>query len=395
LPSAGRGRTALCALLLGVLAGLLTAATPHGGPPGLRLPAPTGPLAVGTTQLHLVDQARTDPWVPTAGARQLMVTLWYPAWPDDTRPPAPWMSGLAARHYRDRIAGPDGAPGSLPALPMTHSRLDAAASGARAGWPLILYSPGYAEDRTSATALTEDLASHGYVVAAVDHTYDAAEVEFPGPRLVRREQPDPTEPELIRSTGIRAADLRFVLDQLTRLAQGDSPDQLPEGLAGALDPARVGVFGHSLGGATAAEAMTEDRRFRAGVNLDGTLHGPAVGAGLTAPFLTLARQGRGHRTEPTWAAFRNRLTGWHAEVQLTGCGHYAFTDSLTLLPQLADPLGLTGDEVARLNGTVDPGRGTAVQRAYLTAFFDFGLRSGDRRALDELPRRFDDAVAVD
>lgn len=42
----------------------------------LWLPAPSGKLPVATTSLHLVDHSRTDPWVPSAGGRELMMSLW-------------------------------------------------------------------------------------------------------------------------------------------------------------------------------------------------------------------------------------------------------------------------------------------------------------------------------
>src|SRR5262245_36880848 len=65
-------------------------------PVQLRLPSPTGPLAVGRTTLHLVDQARPDPWVPEAGARELMISLYYPARPG-RGVPAPYISTDEAR----------------------------------------------------------------------------------------------------------------------------------------------------------------------------------------------------------------------------------------------------------------------------------------------------------
>ncbi|MGW7821814.1 hypothetical protein ACWGLF_27680 [Streptomyces puniciscabiei] len=51
------------------------------------LPSPTGPHAVGRDILHLVDQHRPDPWVPSAGPRQLMVSMYYPARPAPAVPP--------------------------------------------------------------------------------------------------------------------------------------------------------------------------------------------------------------------------------------------------------------------------------------------------------------------
>ena len=70
--------------------------------------------------------------------------------------------------------------------------------------------------------------------------------------------------------------------------------------AGRLDLHRIGVFGHSRGGATAADAMLSDRRIGAGVNLDGGMWGPVVKRGLDRPFgLLLVNEDR--RRQPDGA----------------------------------------------------------------------------------------------
>jgi predicted dienelactone hydrolase len=121
------------------------------------------------------------------------------------------------------------------------------------------------------------LVSRGYVVATIDHTYDASEVEFPDGRVEVPAVPPVTPDVAEKVVAVRVADTRLVLDSLITLNAGGNPDAegrpLPAGLRGLIDPARVGMFGHSLGGAAAAQAMYEDRRIRAGVNLDGTMFG--------------------------------------------------------------------------------------------------------------------------
>lgn len=103
---------------------------------------------------------------------------------------------------------------------------------------------------------------------------------------------------LVRSTEVRSADAQLVLDKLTSLDLGENPDAehraLPHGIAGSLDLTRVGMFGHSLGGASTAVAMSVDRRIRAGANLDGIMHGPVTDLGLDRPFLLMSRQNHGH-----------------------------------------------------------------------------------------------------
>jgi hypothetical protein len=116
------------------------------------------------------------------------------------------------------------------------------------GLELGVVGGGSAEQRVGAgetgTDLVSDLASRGYVVVTIDDTYDAAEVEFRGRRVVT---PRPNQSPV---DSVRIADTRFVLDELASLASATNPDAehraLPNGLSTALDLAKVGMFGHSL-----------------------------------------------------------------------------------------------------------------------------------------------------
>ena len=148
------------------------------------------------------------------------------------------------------------------------------------------------------------------------------------------------------------------------------------------------MFGHSLGGATAAAAMLEDQRIMAGVNLDGTLFGPVVNAGLDRPFLLVAAHGHGRDNDESWAKFWANLRGWRLNLQLTGSAHNSFTDLQALVPQAAGVLNLPPDAVQQLIGTIDPDRSITNQRAYLTAFFNMHLRHRDGHLLDHPSPRF-------
>ena len=127
---------------------------------------------------------------------------------------------------------------------------------------------------------------------------------------------------------VRITDTRLVLDELTRLASGTNPDAehraLPNGLSTALDLAKVGMFGHSLGGATAAKAMAADARISAGINLDGStfLANPALHQNISKlaaqlaeqlgdrAFMTMTHQGHDTHSDPSLAGFWSHLRGW-------------------------------------------------------------------------------------
>lgn len=362
--------------------GVGTAAPAYaGGSTTLTLPQPTGRQQIGTVSLHLVDGSRPDPWVADGARRELMVQIWYPARDVQRYPLAPWVSpGVAAR-----IVPPDS--GVVP--PTTHAHLGAPV--ARGRHPVVLYSPGFGLERTSSTALVEELASRGYLVVTVDHTHDTRFVEFPDGRVETQILPPPGGPAdedafIAKALATRVADIRFTLDQLVAISRGANPDRehrpLPAGLAGAWDLHRVGMVGHSLGGAAAAEVMYEDPRVVAGVDMDGTVSGKVVSAGLDRPFLLLGSTRDPGDDDDGWAALWSHLRGPRRQLELVGSGHMSFTDYQILLPEA----GVPADALVPALGTIDPRRSVATQRAYLDSFFDRYLLGRDDGLLDRPSR---------
>ena len=219
----------------------LPLAAPASHPEVPQLPAPTGPYRVGTLTMHLVDRSRPDPLVPTKPVRELMVQLWYPSRHTRGYPSAPFLPTEAAR----QLAAVLGPPIELLAAVQTSGREGAPLARGRRRYPVVLYSPGLGFPRALGTTLVQDLASHGFVVVAIDHTYDAAVVEFPGGRVERGIEPDP-----LLALRARVDDVGFVLGELARINAGHV---LP-GFRHRLNLGRVGMVGHSLGCAAATTA---------------------------------------------------------------------------------------------------------------------------------------------
>lgn len=363
----------------------VTAAPTQAADKQLVLPHPTGHERLGTVSLHLVDRSRPDPWVSTQPVREIMVQIWYPARDVRPYPLAPWVSlGVAA------LINP---PGSQVILPITHAHAGAPVDRGR--HPVVFYSPGFGLERTASTALVEELASHGYIVVTIDHTHDAQFVEFPGGRIETHAIGQPTDPAeeeriIAKALQTRVADVRFTLDQLAAINRGDNPDEgrrpLPRGLKGALDLSRVAMFGHSLGGAAAAETMYEDPRVKAGLNMDGSVSGPVVAAGLDRPFLLLGSQAHGEDEDEdeTWPALWAHLRGPRHWLELGGSGHMSFTDLQVLYPQA----GVPPEAMEPAFGTIEGNRAIAVQRAYVRAFFDRYLCHGNGKLLAGPSRRY-------
>ncbi|MEU4220610.1 acetylhydrolase [Actinoplanes sp. NPDC026623] len=340
------------------------AVSPPTAPIRLTLPAPTVPQPVGTVSLHLVDHSRPDPWGPPGAHRELMISLWYPTRHRDRHPVAPWLPmGAGAA-----VLAEAGLTAAEVTLPVTHGH-EGAPVAHRGGLPVVLYSPGNDATRADNTIVVEQLVSHGYLVVTMDHTYDGV-VEFPDGRVVT---PLPDGPSTVEMPELRLGDVRFVLRTVTALNAGRNPDVehrgLPRGLTGAFDLSRIGMFGVSAGGATTASTMYADARVRAGLSLDGPVHGPVVDAGLDRPFLLM--QAKINRVDyPDLARFWSHLRGWHLNLGVHGAAHVSYADYEAIVPQLA-PLGL---DVPAEIGDLDPARGVAIQQTYPLAFFEQHLR---------------------
>jgi predicted dienelactone hydrolase len=359
--------SAAAALPIGA-AGHASAAAADPGSLRPTLPGPTGPYPVGTVPLHLVDPSRPDPVAGPGHHRELMISVWYPARDVRRYPRAPWMPAAALR----ALLAYQGFEPDAVVAPITAGHEGAPVRRQPAErLPVVVFSHGARDHRAHTTIVVQELASHGYVVVTVDHTYDAFS-EFPDGRLtVPLDDPGLVPPDY-------ATDVRFVLDRVEDLAAGRNPDAehrpLPAGLRGAVDLQRIGMFGASKGGTATALVMNEDRRVRAGLSLDGPMQTqPPITADLDRPFMLMTAQFT-RAAEPDVAAFWSHLRGWRLNVQADGAIHSSYSDYQVLIPQLAKAVGMSDEELVGWIGTLDPGRAARIQQAYPLAFFDLHLR---------------------
>ena len=334
-----------------------TAATFQG-----TLPAPTGRFAAGEDVIHLTDWSRPDPWVPAAGPRQLTVSMFYPA-VAGTGTQAPYMTlAEAAGFVQYRV--PPGTDITAQELSDVTTHAYDGARAVHGKYPLIVLSPGFENPRTTLTSLATELASHGYVVALVGHTYeDSGETLANGqtPSCAICDGSSPTAPSPDDITASRAKDVSFVIDQLTHAKCAWRLSEL-------IDKHSIGMAGHSIGGAATVDTMIADPRVLAGVNLDGTFF-PAPAAGqITRPYLMMS-----HGTQdPTWIQTYANLGGYKRWLDVVGSNHATFTD-IPILAQEANVPEPPG---------IDPIRGSVITREYVTAFFDQSLKGIHQPLLD-------------
>jgi predicted dienelactone hydrolase len=372
------------------------------------LPAPTGAYKVGTTAWQLTDDRRTETFADGNQPRQVEVLAWYPADAAANGPRASYLrAGLAEVQGFAAQLGPSKNAFDGLAQVQTHAFVDVPPAATPGRLPTLVFSAGYTGIPSSHTALLEDLASHGFVVLDVVHPYeqtaatldggvvtsfDGAGAFLPGIRAVFGEWAKEDEAmarvssagdvdeqrRLVRTylAGLEQTtaslrrwvdDTRLVVDRLASLPPGSAAGRL----AARVDERRLGVFGHSMGGVTAAQFCVDDRRCVAGLNLDGIpQYGSMIDARMDRPFLMVysARPGRLGASD----AIYRRSAKPYLRIDVADTRHLDFTDMVFW----GGPL-----RARPILGGIEAGRVTEMTRAIVRVYFDRQLR-GSATALE-------------
>jgi len=339
------------------------------------------PFARGPYPVGVRSHAPTD----ATRQRLLPIELWYPA-------------GEAARG-RDVDPATRDQYDVLPGFPPAWQDAVRDAAPRPGSHPLVLFSHGYGGHRRQSTFLCTHLASHGYVVASVDHTGNTV-IDFMQTvmRMAGGESPPNFGTELREYVAMRPADVVFMLDAVLGTLD-------PE-IAALVDASRIGMSGHSFGGWTTLKVNECEPRIRASLPLapaGGWTHMPAepLREALTfdwrhavpTTYLVADRDSllplRGMRE------LHDKTPGAKRIFVLTNADHMHFGDRAEEIHELfraMPPPGAFADvapSVPPFSELVSAAQGELFTRGLGLAHFDAELR-GDAAARALL----DDAVAV-
>ncbi len=339
------------------------------------LPAPTGPYQVGTALYFWVDETRDEVFTDDPNdKRELVVQVWYPAdVPAGAAPATYFPYGELEAPYFESVWRSEGLGlaqlGEELSRTPTHSYLDAPVSAAQPSYPVLIYSPGLPGMPVSATAQIEDLASHGYIVAAIYHTYIAGWTVFPDGRVVTILPDEAFTPTMVEETSVEvgAQDQIFVLDQLTLLNEPSANERF----SGHLDLDHVGTFGMSWGAWVIPMACLSDARFKAALIQQPHSFFPSAAyrQGLDLPIMFMDPAG-----DSSGLAYW-KMKGPTYRLAMPTMVGFGLSDFL-LWPGFQDQLS----EWER--GTVEPARGVQISNAYTLAFFDQYLKGIEQPLLD-------------
>ena len=346
-----------------------------------KLPLPSGPFGVGRVGFDWIDPNRVGDMAEDRGVHsELMVYIWYP-----TEATGKEVKGTLFPGAKQIDSAPDFSAylkaklfgGNWPLVVsgeiISHALENAPITKHPKIFPVILFSPGANGTSFQYSSAIEDLVSHGYVVAAIEHTSEVFGVEFsdgkihiysatripqqsvPQPGATKEEYEAKLEAWYRHCVDVRAADESFVLDKLIELNKAADGSQFSQ----RLDLAHVAAVGHSRGGWSSIVACRRDGRIKACVNEEGN----AGGQGLDYPGAPTPKQPvmyveispvlKPGTTQNDWIVLKQlNLTAeqwvqqWHETVnkefnafpaggyfvQLTvpGLEHYSFSDEVFL-----------------------------------------------------------------
>jgi hypothetical protein len=347
------------------------------------LPKLTGSYGVGVTIMHLIDASRSENFsTDPADVREMMVQLWYPIETSNFGTRTEYMDYPTFQWLKDRSPIPlITIPNNAYLFVRPHGRNEATI--AEGLFPVIIFSPGYDGVYQIYTSFIEDLVSHGFVVASINHPYVSGITVFPdGHTIELADVPtDPVARSAFFNMSLRTivGDAKFVLNTITEMNETD-PDFL-----GHFDLSRIGMYGHSFGGANTAVCCFEDARFRAGLTLDGVFYQQFIPGNILVPFLFMFAEGR-LANDSTIMYLWNHTTNDTFKMNILGSTHYAFTDVGVLLSHL---ITLIPPKLISF-GSIAPKRMLNITRTYVTVFFEVFLKGEQIETLLNLSSQFDE-----
>lgn len=283
------------------------------------LPEPTGPYAVGLTQLSLTDSSRFEKYTYYSSLRRVHIDIWYPAEKPNNQKPTKFLSGFSSELIYDIFKSKGIRLSLLDSIKQTpsYSYDNAMFSREQEEFPVLIFNPGFYFGMAPLySAFMENLASQGYIVCSISHPYEQPFIQFTDGKTAYLKKKKsqltylelwlaykfqftkPDSPEAIDEItrnylrklkrfdvmlDLWMEDVQFVLDYFTSEKEKEIPDILIQ----KMDLTRIGTFGQSFGGALSGQLCLRDSRVDVGINLDGFQFGDLIDEPLQKPYMLI------------------------------------------------------------------------------------------------------------
>jgi predicted dienelactone hydrolase len=346
---------------------------------------PSGALPVGTLGVEVTDSSRSEDALPgQQRRRRLLLQFWYPAEKKEGLKRMDYHPNAGVFLSDVKKLFPD-----IPQLLLkrlahakTNSYMNAPVSKAENKYPVIVFSHGMDGMRFLNTYQMEELASHGYIVVSIEHTFSATGTVFQDGSRGGITPYELMEDEKFANAMVDkwSADQMFAISYIEKINQDPGNFFYRK-----LDTARIGILGFSFGGCVSTNTLVLDKRIKAGVNLDGFYYGNNYEKGFQQPFMELRSQPASpekvtdaelrlsHLSRERWKyvwfdEWNKRLEAYTKYVKnstysynVNGADHFSFCD----LQLMAPFPSLLSPKTARIH---------KLTNQYCIAFFDQELK---------------------
>ena len=341
------------------------------------LPPLIGSYGIGIKNMHLIDKSRPENFTKNNldDFREMMIQIFYPIDKEINKTRVEYMDEPTFAWLKNRSPIPlITIPNNAYTYVNPHGKINVSISAENDMYPVIIFSPGYDGVYQIYTSLIENIVSNGFIVVSINHPYVSGITVFPDGRKIY------VAKNSTGDLGLRSVveDSKFVLDKITELNETDSD------LKGRFDLSKVGMYGHSFGGASTSICCCEDNRFLCGLTLDGVFYLDYIPEGLNKPFRLMIAEDRfnDENVQEMW----NNLYGDSYKVEIIGSTHYSYTDVGLLLNHLVPliPNKLLGF------GTIEPKRHVNITRTFELVFFEVYLKNKPIQELINLASNFEE-----
>ncbi len=317
-------------------------------PDTIQIMEPTGKYKVGTSVYEWIDEAREMEIRPGFSEKRAIVTqFWYPVKPGSALIKAPY-SALSRDYQRT----------------LTNSYLRTSIAGEIDNAPVIIIVPGRGTERFLYTTLAEELASHGFVVAAIDMPevgyviYQDGFTLYPSDKFktppgMMAGSYEKVDAFFEEPTEIGYRDLSFVLERINGLNAYVFENKL--------DLNNIGVFGHSLGGRIAGEFTARNKKVKALSAMEGIPPRDVRYEGkINVPSLLFCSSQTLKYAVDNYNSFIDNRDNTVYMADLADFGHNSMTDNPFIYP-------------GNFKYRIDPGKALEISRTLLTEFFKEAL----------------------
>lgn len=369
--------------------------------PVFTLPEPQGSYEVGTEYRYVLTDRDEHITEDPTDKRELLYKIWYPS----------EVAGAEKDEYLD-YAGRSGfatkyglPPNALNYLKRVKTHVYQNTPVAKGTFPVLIFSHGYGSNAAGYYAFLTELASQGYIIINMNHTYESLGASFPDGRVAyfdfdfQRKISEGSMPEINqlikafqdslsyeeRHPIVKKAVMNYFESKSIARWTTDMIETIDllevwntsGPLAGSMDLEKLGVLGHSNGGGAAGTIPLIDKRVKAAANIDGISWGNVIDTTYQIPFLYVSADWPAEHQDVNSHVYINKSTDYFYETKLLQSGHPNFMD----IPFMIPIPEVTG------TGVIDPYHGIAIVSSLVTSFFDKHLKGDANASLELLGER--------